>query len=496
MQTDDATVAGTFLADGRLEVVAGANLLRYDLAADGRLTLLSLVPVPGINMLTSSGSLLAGAGADGVTVWQTNGASLDRVAQYSVRGAISGIALHGSILYVAVENVAVFVFDTTAASAEPLATISENALALAFSGDVLWLATGVTGLVAVDVSDSAAPRILSRTGAGAVVLARIAVSGTLVFASELPDTLHVYDAADPEKPTETATIRDAAQVVAASRGKLFLAGATFDRFGIETETGTPLRVYDASDVHAPKLAGVWEDLAGPVRGVATDGSLAYVVDPPRFRIIDVSRSDAPREIASMAIDAGLDRVKLRGSDVILYGRGDVLRIDVHDPYNPKTKGVFHSLGRPPSNAAFARDTIIEGNPWSGLHVVDFDSFAEPGQISGVKGHYYEIVALPDTIYGFELTTMRAIDLTNRNNAVPVRDVGIGVLEAAILAAQEPPLLVVHAVDRLRIFKLADRLNPIETSSLDVPVDGLLSTDGDAAFFASGGSVFHLDLGDP
>ena len=65
-------------------------------------------------------------------------------------------------------------------------------------------------------------------------------------------------------------------------------------------------------------------------------------------------------MVGLAIDAIEDHVKLLGKQVILYGRGDVDLVDVSDPYRPKLVKVFHSFGRPPSNAAFARDTIVDG----------------------------------------------------------------------------------------------------------------------------------------
>ena len=177
----------------------------------------------------------------------------------------------------------------------------------------------------------------------------------------------------------------------ASDARLYVSGSLIDR-GLTTEIGVPLRIYDTSDSAAPRAIGEFDDLAGPVSGIATDGTLAYVIDHPYFRVLDVSSTVALRELSSIRFDNLGDRVRLLGKQLIIYGRGDVQLLDVSNPYAPRLAKVWHSQGSPPSNAAFLRDTIIEGNPFSGLHVVDFINFSDPTQIGGIKNHYFEVVA--------------------------------------------------------------------------------------------------------
>src|SRR5439155_1105525 len=158
------------------------------------------------------------------------------------------------------------------------------------------------------------------------------------------------------------------QAIAASGSRLFVSGTIFDQFGLPTETGAPIRVFDASDAAATRLAGEFRDLAGPVSGVVTDGTFAYVVDRPYFRVIDVSNSASPRELASLLIDNIGDRVKVNGTLALLFGRGDVQILDINNPYAPRLVNVYHAQGGP-RECCIARDTIVEANPYSGLHVV-------------------------------------------------------------------------------------------------------------------------------
>ncbi|HYU24837.1 MAG TPA: hypothetical protein VEO74_06515, partial [Thermoanaerobaculia bacterium] len=284
-------------------------------------------------------------------------------------------------------------------------------------------------------------------------------------------------------------IDDAVQTLAADGTRLFVSGTTYDKFGLATETGVPLRVYDVAGT--PKLLGDVHDLAGPVSGAATDGTLAYVVDRPFFRVIDVSTTSAPRELASLAIDAIEDHVKLLGKQVILYGRGDVDLIDVSEPYRPKLVKVFHSFGRPPSNAAFARDTIVEGNPWSGFHVVDFVNYPEPGQIGGIKGHYSEVVANGgDVAYiAGEGISIATIDLRDPRNPVGTKVIHVGVKQAFIAGND----LVVRGSDGLHIFSLADPFNPVETSFVPMTEPDVAGPAGDAALVWIDEALVRVDL---
>src|SRR5262249_4239817 len=150
-----------------------------------------------------------------------------------------------------------------------------------------------------------------------------------------------------------------AQTIGANGTRLLVSGTIFDPFGLPTETGAPIRIFDGAN-----LAGEFRDFAGPLSGVATDGTLAYIVDRPFFLVIDVSNASAPRQMASIPIDNIGDRVKVRGPLALIFGRGDVQIVDINNPYAPRLISIYHSQGGPPSTAAFGRNTLLEGNPYS------------------------------------------------------------------------------------------------------------------------------------
>jgi hypothetical protein len=312
--------------------------------------------------------------------------------------------------------------------------------------------------------------------------------------------VHVYDASSLAEPQLVATFHEPAQALAASGPRLFVSGSIFDNFGLPSGTGVPLRVYDVSAIRAPRATGDFRDLAGPVSGVATNGTVAWVVDPPYLRVIDVSSPSAARELASLKVDGLQDRIKIEGNRAIVYGRGDVQLFDIADPYKPAFLGVFHSFGRPPSNAAFAGvgNTIVEGNPWSGFHVIDFDLLgpANPAQIAGIKGHYKEIVGRGANAYIFEDTTqLRIVDLGVRGEANVVNELPSNAVQAEVVGATDrhPELLVVSLPDGVRVFSLADPAHPAEHLFLRMQGGLLFGSSGDTAYLGTDGTLTALDL---
>jgi hypothetical protein len=500
--TDDETLDLAFLGPQELAILTARSIDRYSVSPAGEVRLLSTLPQnDNLTRLASSasGSYLAAATANSVTVWSVTTESLTIAARVPVTGTVTAVAFHQDNVVFAVADQGVFVVDTR--SGELIATIGVNARDLIIQNDTLYAAGGPNGLVLVNLGDERSPSVISRTGAGDIDLERIAVGGTHAFTVQGNDLVRIFDVSALENPRLTATFHVQAGVIAANASHLFLSGAVVDAFGLRNESGVPLRVYSLTDPANPTVAGEVQDLAGPVSGVATDGTLAYVADPPYFRVIDVSNPAAPKELSSVRLATLQDRVKLSGNRVIVFGRGDVDLFDVSDPYHARLAGIFVSYGRPPSNAAFAGvgNTIIEGNPWSGFHVVDFDYFGDPTrpvQIAGIKGHYKEIVGRGDHAYLFgDPSGMRAVDLSARGEANVVHDFTTPTEQAEVVGetARHSELLLAGAADGLRIFDAADPLDPRQVAFQPLSQAPVFGSAGDTSWLAIDGHLWSLDL---
>jgi hypothetical protein len=475
-------------------VAARGRLGRFSLSPNGTLTPAGSIATTA-SILASNGHSLAGATTSEIVVWQPTEDGLVSVARFTTMAPIGSLAWHGDTLLAAVPGIGIWFFDPSGARQPQV--IPENAHDLAVDGDTLYIAAGGSGLAIYDLHDESAPRFLGRVS-GELNLTRIAASGGRAYAIQPSDMVDVFDVTLPTTPVLAATIRQPAAVIAASDARLYVAGSIVDR-GLTTEMGVPLRIYDASDSAAPRAIGEFDDLAGPVSGIATDGTLAYVVDHPYFRVLDVSSTAAPHELSSIRLDNLGDRVRLLGKQLIIYGRGDVQLLDVSNPYAPRLMKVWHSQGSPPSNAAFARTTILEGNPFSGLHVVDFTNFPDPTQIGGIKNHYFEVVANgADVAYvcyqGDELVT---VDLSDPRAPYFVWSTPLAMVRAEIVPATEsrPSLLLALGLDGMHIYSLADPLRPVETAIVPMPSDAIFAANSTTAWVALDGTISTLDLSD-
>lgn len=116
----------------------------------------------------------------------------------------------------------------------------------------------MNGIAVYDLTNDASPQFVGRTDAGDRNFARIAVSTTRLFAAELPDTISIYNIS-AGGPILTARFREPVQTTAAEGARLFVSGTTFDQFGLATETGAPIRIFEGTTAVA-----AFRDLGGPV----------------------------------------------------------------------------------------------------------------------------------------------------------------------------------------------------------------------------------------
>jgi hypothetical protein len=480
-ETDAESLDLAILNDHEIAVATRAGIERYDF----NLNRIAKYP-DTVSILAANGRSVAGATADAILIWDNNEFVFAR--RFPLTPPASAIAWHGNTLIAAVPGMGLYFFGGEDAPQ----FVPENARDIAVVGDTLYVAAGVNGIATYDLTAST-PSLLSRADAGERNFAHIAASSQRLFAAELPDTVSVYDLTGGT-PVAIARFQEPAQTIAADGARVFVSGARFDQFGLPSETGAPIRLFDGASFVAD-----YRDLAGPLSGVATDGTLAYIVDRPYFRVIDVSKTDSPHEIGSLFIENIGDRVKVRGGQAVIFSRGEVQLIDVNNPYAPRLINTYHAQGGPPSTAAFGHNTILEANPYSGFHVVDFINFAEPRQIGGIKGHYFDVVADGgDVAYvNLQSTDLLTVDVADQNNPHTLNSVTIGPVAGELAPATEhhPALLIVQTLSGIRMYNLTEPRNPI-LMSFTPATTFTIAADGDVAYLAAPGVVQTLDLTNP
>jgi hypothetical protein len=470
----------TFLNDHEIAVATRSGIERYDTS----LHLIARYP-DAASLLAANGRSVAAVTSDGIAIWDNTEFVFAR--RFPLPQPAAAIAWHGDTLIAAVPGIGLYFFG----DGDPL-FVPENARDIAVVGDALYVAAGINGIVTYDLR-SPTPSTTSRIDSGERNFAHVAASNQRLFASELPDTVSIYDVTSGT-PVLMTRFKEPAQAIAADGKRLFVSGTLFDQFGLPSETGAPIRIFDDAGFVAD-----YRDLAGAVSGVATDGTLAYIADRPYFRVIDVSKTDSPREIASLFVDNIGDRVKVRGNQAIIFSRGDVQLIDINNPYAPRLVNSYHAFGGPPSTAAFGRNAILEGNPYSGFHVVDFINFAEPREIGSIKGHYFDTVADGgDVAYvNLQATDLLVVDLADQNNPRTLSNVTIGPVVGDIVPATEhhPVLLMMQTLSGIRLYNLSEPRSPVEMSFTPLTT-ATITADADIAYLAAPGIVQMLDLTSP
>ncbi len=480
-----------------LYAVTRGEIQRYAIGADGALTLRSAIPTSDYTRIAAGDGYIATLGPERLTVWDTRDAAPVPIGDLRFINPVNTIAFHGSQLWVSVQEQGVSGYDVNQAL-QPVTTLPVNARAMAVRGDLLYMAAGTNGLVIADINDAAGARILSRTDAGAVNLINIAVAANRAYAAEDANTIDVYDVTLAEAPQRTGTIRDYAQVLASDGARLFAGGTQLDEFGLPHVTPLRFSVYE----DAARVGGFSDALTGPVSGAATDGTFAYVIDWPWFRVLDVSTPSQVREIASISFPAMQDHVKIRGGLAIVYGRGLLNLVDIHDPWNPRLLGTWDSLGMPGGGATFAGDAIIEANPETGFHVLDFFKYTTPDrpmQIGGIIWHYFELTSYQTTAYAFDISLIRVADVSDPRHPRAVREVPVAHGPAAVAIGEEGPAhLVVESPSRFHVFDLSDPLNPAEVGTESAPLEpGVVAAEsGTSVLVARPGGVDRLDISTP
>lgn len=497
VELSDGETRDIALSGSDLVVVAGYDGVERFANANGSLTRLGTVTSDGsATRVAANASHVAAGSAKTLTVYRRNGLELDRVWQKQLEFPVLALAFVGRYLYASIERHGIAVLDS--ATGAEVDTVILAAHAFAANGSVLWAAGGANGIFAIDTSDAAHPRIIGNAGGGEVNMTDLAVAGTRAFAIQPPDRLYTFDITSPAEPRLVATRTEPAHVIAASGTRAFISGQIIDVYGLTRQTGVAVRVYDAQNLASLAVAGEFHDFAGPLSGVATNGSVAYVADPPFLRIIDISKTTAPKELSKVEVPQIQDSVRVRNGLAIIYGRGEVNLVDISDLYAPKYLGTYHSTGTPPSAAAILRDTIVEANYASGLHIVDYSNPANPVQIAGRIWHYLDLAASDDAVYALLQNELLTLDLTDRNRVVDRKSEILGVTQVDLSppTAPNPDLLILREPQGFGIYSLADRFDPRQIFHIDVKSPGLMGTTENSIFFEKNGLLWRIDLARP
>lgn len=498
-ETHDVALMGT------TDVVLATNggVERFAINADGTLTRAGSTNASGrTTEIAANARYAAAVSNETLTILEraaTGG--FEVVRRKTFNDPITAVAFAGDYLYVSIERAPMQVLQPQSL-AQVTVIPGADALDMAVSNGILWTASENDGLTAINVANPAQPKVVGSAGVNELRLRGVAAAGSRVYAFEFPNRVHVFDASDVEEPRLVSTLTEWVNVIGAGGNRLFVAGAIVEESGlafdpglIPRETGRPVRAFDATNLAAPVLAAEVEDLAGPVTGVWTDGSVAYVVDPPFLRVLDVSTTSAPREVTSLQIENLQDRIRVKNGIAVLYGRAYVNLLDVSIPLRPRHVGTWDAQGHPPSTAAILRTRIMEANDHSGMHVVDISDPQHAVQVGGRKWHYHDLATSDDAAYALLHDVMLVAEIANETTVVDQTEIHIQYdqLDISPPNSARPDLLLVRGGEGLRLYSLADRFHPEEVQFFPMLGLGLFATGDGTAYIEKDGRLYFLNL---
>ena len=205
-----------------------------------------------------------------------------------------------------------------------LIEMSEAAFDVVASGDLVYIAGPVDGLLIADVSDPAAPRIIGRAPVGGIN--NICVFEGRAYAGTQAGELHIFNIADPARPQHLG--------VYAGRGAGLMISCRQDVVYFSS-TNAGLEALDVSDPTAPVRAAAVPGTYGAKDGQLVDDLLFLACYSSGGRIVDIAEPLRPQVMATFnnggeAWGVGGDRSVLWIGDL----HQGVEVYDLSDPASP------------------------------------------------------------------------------------------------------------------------------------------------------------------
>lgn len=273
------------------------------------------------------------------------------------------------------------------------------ALSTFWQGDVLYVSAGFLGVFAVDVSDPAAPTIVSQWAETAFMAGSFHVIGNLALASSagLTRTM-IWDIGDPSNWQLLADWEPEDEEGRARPYYFANVGGRYAFFARKTEGGGPM-VYDITDPSAPLRVGA---------AFSPDGDGGYVARHHDVLFQGESNFGARYDFSDPAAPTELARIDMRGDFDTLTPIGNVAVASVDEGGDPGlATQVFPWQAEPDERGPTAELTNpAAGATWvpvTGRIGLSFDEQVEPRSAHAGSFRVWSAdgAAVPGRFYGQE-----------------------------------------------------------------------------------------------
>jgi len=249
------------------------------------------------------------------------------------------------------------------------------------------------------------------------------------------------------------------------------------------------------------------DSNGYAEGVAVSGNIALVADGAKgVRVIDISNSNAPREVASVfSFEYAFDVAIMDNVACVAAGESGLLILDIQDPANPI------ELSRHDTNG-YAYEVEIYGkrayvaDAWEGIAVVDISNPAQPVQTGRVEtsGWSLGLAVTSDTLISANGGMGSDIfELTNPDQpmlkSTYLKENSEGDAGAKSVSIVGDTAYIADTINGLRLVDITNLSKPEQISLYgQLSYARRLTIKGEYAFVAtaSGGSMVVVNIADP
>ena len=312
-----------------------------------------------------------------------------------------GVTISGMYAYVTDGSVGLKVIDI-ANSYDPQIVgeveLSGQVEGIDVSGTYAYVADGNFGLQVVDITNPQDPQVVGNLGGAGV--RDVTISGTYAYVAA-GTLLYVFDISNPLAPLEMDAIH------ASNPWGVAVSGTN-----VYVAAGAGLRVIDVSDPLNIEVVGVL-DTPGSARGVAVDGTYAYIADyDSGLQVIDITNPENPQIVGYVITPGEAQGVAVSGTHA--YIADGFLGLGIADISNPDNLPILGTVDTtfPAQDVAISENYAYVG-AGGHLRVVDFTVPQDPQVVGSVYVGGVEDIAISD-MHAYLATTdgLQVVDITN------------------------------------------------------------------------------------
>lgn len=494
-----AAANGVFIDSGKAYIADGdAGLRVVDLSDPDDPRVIGTMDTPGsaLSVVVRSGIAYVADDRSGLEMIDVaDPAHMAILGTYGSTGSVRGVAVEGDYAYAAESAFGLRVIDITDPAHPTLVATADTpgyAYDVVVRSPYAYVADDAAGLSIVRIGNPLTPELVTSVDTPGSAR-KPTIVGSRVYVADGATGIRVVNVSIPSQ----AWLETGLSFPLASCRGVCTSGtivyAAID--GNEGSVGSGILAIDATDGGSPVVIGSVFTGIGPMKAVASDGSIACLAEAEDgIVLIDVSNPSYPPLLGSLVMTGYTNDVTIVGS-IAYVCEQDLALVDVSDPTSPTI------LGHAPtwdylSGVSVDGDLACAGSSM-GLEFYDVRDPNSPTRLGGIRTSWVHRVALfGGFAYAAADSGMEIIDATVPTAPVKVARFGTSRMTAVAVSGRYAYLSA--WADGTRILDVSDPSAPVVVSVIDGLSAGELVVRDNILYVAAGRSrgLVCFDVTDP